>query len=210
MKIIKQSAKLLWHTENPEQIIESAGRTAYRSEDKITSASAAKFVAFITSNHHTSVVEHASASFEIVTDRAIANEITRHRIASFTQESTRYCNYGKDKFGGEIEVIEPPLTTQQDKEEWVHSMLVAEQCYLNMVNNGCTAQLARSVLPLCLRTKLVMTCNLRSWLHFFNLRCAKSAHPQIIELARMMLLALYPKAPNVFAPPYKKFILGNE
>jgi len=183
----------------PEQLIEQAGRVCYKSEDKITDDSYSNFVDKLCHQyHHKSVSEHSSATFKIICDRGIMAEITRHRLSSFSIESTRYCNYGKDKFGKEISVIMPPDLTQDQFEAWVEGCEQSEVSYFKMLDNGATPQIARSVLPTCLKTEIVMTCNFRSWEHFLELRTAKAAHPQIREIALMIQEILVKIAPVVF------------
>ena len=102
MEIVKPSAELIWITPNAEQEIERAGRTCYKSEDKITDDSAGAFIRMVMKRGHESVIEHASASFRFICDRGVTHEMVRHRLAAYSQESTRYCNYGTDKHGGQI------------------------------------------------------------------------------------------------------------
>jgi len=184
MNIVEQSVGLLHITSEPEKEIERAGRTCYKSEDKITDDSAAKFIRMITKRGHESVIEHASASFRIITDRGITHEIVRHRLVSYSQESTRYCNYCKDKFGSEITVIEPFYLTPIQREVWFNACCNAERSYMTLIAEGCAPQMARSVLPTCLKTEIVMTCNFREWRHFIKLRTNNAAHPQIRDIAR--------------------------
>ena len=198
MKIAKQSVELLWITPDAEKQIEIAGRTCYKSEDRITKGSAGEFCRRMVSSGHHAMIEHAVASFRIITDRGISHEIVRHRIASFAQESTRYCNYSADKFDNEISVIEPPDLNEDAFLEWSSACAYSEECYFAMLKAGCSAQIARSVLPTCLKTELVMTANFREWRHFITLRRAKAAHPQIREIAEYVLSVLKIHAPNVF------------
>ena len=202
MIIIEQSAALDWATENPEQVIERAGRTAYKSEDRITSNSAKQFIEMVMKRGHLSVIEHASASIRFICDRGITHEIVRHRLASYTQESTRYCNYSKDKHRNQLTVIKPPDLDWKSATGtgcmWQDLCLAAEATYLNMLKSNVTPQIARSVLPNCLKTEIVMTCNFREWLHFLNLRCAEAAHPQMRELALMAKNILTNISPTIF------------
>lgn len=198
MKIVKQFAKLVWSTPNPEQVIEAAGRICYKSEDKITEDSAGKFIEMIKKRGHESVIEHASASIRFITDRGVSHEAVRHRLASYSQESTRYCNYGKEKFGNEITVIEPPGLTAAQFKMWENAVYECEVQYLLMLKDGASPQIARAVLPTCLKTEFVMTCNFREWLHFLKLRTSAAAHPQMRELAEMVQKILVELAPNVF------------
>ena len=199
MKIVEPSAKLLWCTTDPEKVIEEAGRTCYKSEDKITEDSSQKFIEMILARGHESVLEHASASFRIVTDRGITHEIVRHRLASYSQESTRYCNYGSDKFGKEITVVKPSGFGDRYRFDiWQNAMLQAEKHYFSLIAENCSPQLARSVLPTCLKTEIVMTCNFREWKHFLKLRLASAAHPDIRFIAEMIVRDLYDIAPSIF------------
>jgi len=198
MKIVAPSVNLLWITENPEQQIEAAGRVCYKSEDKITNESAGKFVKMLTNSGHHAMIEHAVASFKIVTDRGITHEIVRHRLVSYAQESTRYCNYSKDKFGNECTFIQPPDLSFAQTQIWRTACLEAEKNYFNMIEEGCAPQIARSVLPNCLKTEIVMMANLREFRHFIKLRGAQAAHPQIRVIAYGIWLILMEHAPNVF------------
>jgi thymidylate synthase (FAD) len=176
------SASLEWATPDALSVIERAGRTCYKSEDKITPESSAAFVRMLIKAGHEAMVEHAVASFRFVCDRGVTHELVRHRLASFAQESTRYCNYSGAKFGG-IAVIEPPGLDAFGLHDW---RLACEQCersYINMTTTlGIKPQIARSVLPTCLKTEIVCTMNFREWRHTLKLRTSKSAHPQIAEI----------------------------
>ena len=198
MKIVKPSVTLLWITPNPEVQIELASRTCYKSEDKITEHSAGDFVRKMRTLGHHAMIEHAVASFRIVTDRGITHEIVRHRLASYAQESTRFCNYSTDKFGNECSFIEPPDLTEDQKREWEQACLYAEAKYFGMLSAGCSPQIARSVLPSCLKTEIVMMANLREWRHFISIRSAKAAHPQIRYIAYEVWVVLMEHAPNIF------------
>jgi len=180
------------------KLIESAGRTCYKSEERIKDGTADAFVRSIVARGHTSVIEHANISVRIICDRGVTHEIVRHRIASYSQESTRYCNYG-DKNGG-ITVIDCRQHFKNPKsfDDWMEAMLVCERVYNKLLANGETPQIARDVLPNSLKTEMVMTMNLRSWLNFFKLRTAKAAHPQMRELAISMLRGFQEKLPVIF------------
>ena len=197
MKIANQSVELLWITPVSEIQIEQIGRTCYKSEDRMTRDSHGPFCRRMVDNGHHAMIEHAYASFRIITDRGVSHEIVRHRIASFAQESTRYCNYRADKFGGEITVIEPP-GLGENRWVWEAACEEAEIAYMSLLRDGVSPQIARSVLPTCLKTEIVMTANFREWRHFITLRRAKAAHPQIREIAEYVLSVLKIHAPNVF------------
>lgn len=184
--------------------IERAGRICYKSEEKITNDSAPTFVAMLLRNGHEAMIEHApSISMKFVCDRGVSHEIVRHRLFSFAQESTRYCNYGK---ADEITVIEPcfwvlgvDVATENHMYGcWETAMYNAEDSYLYMIASGATPQQARSVLPNSLKTEIIVTGNLREWRHFFKLRTAKTAHPQMQEVAKIALDILKAQIPVVF------------
>ena len=164
------------------QRIERAGRTCYKSEAKITETSAVAFVRKIIASGHESVLEHEKVTVRIVCDRGVSHEIVRHRLASYSQESTRYCDYGKV---GEIDFIIPCWLTEDSDHYpyWLWSMQQAESEYKQLRAWGWSPQQARCVLPNSLKTEIVMTANLREWRHFFKLRTAPAAHPQMREIA---------------------------
>lgn len=184
--------------------IEKAGRTAYKSEKKITVASAQEFIRRLIDRGHESVIEHEKVTVRIICDRGVTHEIVRHRIASYTQESTRYCNYRDNRFGNSITVIEPCFwgsESHQDKEKyevWEKSMMEAEKTYMKLIELGAKPEEARSVLPNSLKTEIVITMNLREWRHFFKLRTPKTAHPQMIEISRPLLDEFKRKVPIIF------------
>ena len=185
------------------QKLELVGRTCYKSEDKITEDSAAKFVAGLIKRGHEAMLEHVSITVKFVTDRGISHEIVRHRLASYAQESTRYCNYSQDKFGHELTFIIPDFLEYGSEgfKLWKDAMKQVEKTYFAMLEAGHTPQEARSVLPNSLKTELVMTANLREWRAFFKLRAANStgaAHPQMLEITRPLLDDLKAMIPVVF------------
>lgn len=182
--------------------IERCGRTCYKSEDKITGESAIKFVKGILKSGHLSVIEHFNITVKFICDRGVTHEIVRHRLASYSQESTRYCNYSSDKFNGELTFIEPCFFEKspydRNMELWKQAMQSAEQYYLEMISEGARPEQARSVLPNSLKTEIVMTANLREWMHFLTLRTSKAAHPQIREISIQLLREFQNKIPVIF------------
>ena len=202
MKIVTPSVTLLHHTPDAEKVIERAGRVCWKSEEKITEDSHVAFIKMLMEpgRKHESVLEHASAGFSIVCDRGISHEIVRHRIASYSQASTRYCCYAKDKFGGEISVIRPSGIEESSDAYWWWWLGCsnAEQAYLKLIELKVPPQNARSVLPTCLATEIVWTANLREWLHILSLRSAKAAHPDIRIIMEMIKPHLVSIAPTIF------------
>lgn len=204
MKIIKPYAEILTPVDGVEvlKFIEMVGRKCYKSEDKITDESAYKFVEMLIKRGHEAMIEHYNVSVLFVCDRGVSHEIVRHRIASYAQESTRYCNYSKGKFDEQITIIKPCFFNCNDENDhyydWEIAMNQAEDRYIELVENGASPQEARSVLPNSLKTELVMTTNLREWRHFFKLRTAEGAHPQMREIAIPLLNEFKHLIPVVF------------
>lgn len=187
--------------------IEKIARTCYKSEEKIKSGSAEKLVAALIKRGHEAMLEHCSFTVKFIVDRGISHELVRHRLCSFAQESTRYCNYGKEGFGSEITVIEPFFLVDDTTgfQVWKKSMEDAELAYFSLLEWGCTPQEARSVLPNSLKTEVCMTANIREWRHFFKLRAADatgSAHPQMKEVTIPLLAELKQLIPVVFDDIY--------
>ena len=206
MKIAKPHF-IIEDTINGDEIlkkIEKAGRTSYKSEDRITPESAKEFIKKIMSLGHESVIEHEKITVRVICDRGISHEIVRRRIASYTQESTRFCNYSKGKFGSEITVIEPcfwDLSKEEDRKKygiWKKTMENVEKTYMELIQLGAKPEEARSVLPNSLKTEIVITMNLREWRHFFKLRTSKRAHPQMREIAIPLLHEFKKRIPIVF------------
>lgn len=212
MKIIKPSYEILTPISDGGikelQHIEKIGRVCYKSEDRITDdgESAKKFVKMLISNGHEAMIEHSSLSVKFVVDRGVSHELVRHRIASFAQESTRYCNYSKDKFGNEITVILPCffdtgmgiLSNSLVYQEWKSACECAEERYFNLLKMGATPQQARTVLPNSLKTEITITANYREWRNFFKLRTAEASHPQMREVAIPLLKELKTLIPIIF------------
>lgn len=204
MKIIEPSYEILTTIMGNElKMIELAGRTCYKSEDKITDESAGIFVENLIRRGHESVLEHSSLTVKFICDRGISHELVRHRIASFSQESTRYCNYTQDKFDEGITFIKPSkfeLGTDEYR-FWLESMEMAE-CYYNiLIGIGASPEMARSVLPNSLKTEIVMTANYREWRHFFKLRLLDiggRSHPDMKILSAKLLEELVKRIPFVF------------
>lgn len=191
MKIVPASFEILDNINGEEMLkqIELIGRVCYKSEDRITADSSKSFVSRILKSGHESVIEHAKVSVRIICDRGITHEIVRHRIASYSQESTRYCNYAQNKFGNELAFIRPVFWKEDESKYhiWVETMKQIEINYNTLIEMGAKPEEARSILPNSLKTEIVMTMNLREWRHFFKLRASTRAHPQLREISIPLL-----------------------
>lgn len=202
MRIIKPSYEIITEIDQESILkhIEKIGRLCYKSEDKITADSASKFIKMLIERGHEAMIEHYSISIKFICDRGVTHEIVRHRVASYAQESTRYCNYSQAKFGNEVTFIIPFFYEENSKnmQKWADACLEAEKQYLSLLENGSSPQEARSVLPNSLKTEIVMTANMREWRHFFKLRAAKTAHPQMREITIPLLKELQEKLPEFF------------
>lgn len=202
MKIISPSFELLDCPNGTEllQKIELAGRVCYKSEERITQDSAASFVQRILDRGHESVLEHEKLTVRVICDRGVSHEIVRHRIASYSQESTRYCNYSLNKYQNELTFIRPYFWNDSPDKFciWKETMMFAEHSYLELIRLGASPQEARSVLPNSLKTEIVITMNMREWRHFFKLRTSSAAHPQMQEIAIPILMAFQKNIPVIF------------
>ncbi len=196
------------------QHLEKVGRTCYKSEDKITNVELSKkFIGSLIDRGHEAIIEHASITVRVICDRGVTHEIVRHRLASYAQESTRYCNYSKDKFDNQLTYIDimpviiQRLNPQTDDEKVrlgkieskiLETLTLIEKNYMDLIELGLTPQEARGILPNLLKTEIVMTMNIREWRHFFRLRTSKAAHPQIREIAIPLLAEMKKKVPVMF------------
>ena len=211
MKVIVARYEILDQIDGMEVLkkIERVARTCYKSEDHIKEGSAERLVKSLIDRGHEAMLEHYSFSIKFICDRGVSHELVRHRMASFAQESTRYCNYSKDKFGNELTFIYPRfwdhyigLNEEPNAlnlyKNWHTAMENAENAYFTLLEKGATPQEARSVLPNSIKTEVVMTANLREWRHFLKLRTAQAAHPQMRELTIPLLKELKEKIPVMF------------
>lgn len=215
MKIVKPSWKMSAMTEGePAKLmkhLEAMGRICYQSEDATTDDSYKQFLRTIIERGHEAVLEHATVTAIIICDRGISHELVRHRIASYCQESTRYCNYNKGKFGEEITVIEPCFWSEDDLRwaAWANLCSKAEDAYMDLLRMGATPQQARDVLPTSLKTQIAVTMNIREWRHFFRLRCSPAAHPDMVALACRGLVEFYNRFPVLFEDVYQE-VFNND
>jgi thymidylate synthase (FAD) len=206
MKLIHPFASIVDISVNPLELIEMAGRTCYKSESKITPTSSEAFVKKIIERGHEAVLEHPVATVRFIIDRGISHEIVRHRLASYCQESTRYCDYE----GGHVTFIIPSWVNiapgvYTDLHSfngmyrlWAESLWMAESAYKDLRQLDWSPQQARSVLPNSLKTEIVMTTNFREWRHFFKLRTSSAAHPQMREVTIPLLKTFRELVPVVF------------
>lgn len=223
MKIIRPSFQIMTPIDKDViyKQIESAARCCYKSEDKITETSAVEMVKALVRRKHFAMLEHFVVTVKFICDRGVSHEVVRHRLASYAQESTRYCNYSKNKFGGEISYIDiaggmegDPKVSQLDAEsmtliyeEWVAACQDAERHYDRMIELGASPQIARSVLNNSTKTEIVVTMNMREWHHFFDLRAVGTTgapHPQMREIAEQVLEAFAEAMPELFGAQYEQ------
>lgn len=264
MRLIKPKAELLIQGPGLEGVykqIELAGRTCYKSEDKITEGSAKPFVGKMIASNHTAMLEHGTVylfipeeeydaqltllsyavkkcekygrvffgedgvyvttnfrvlhehkldwafekyicdptehherryTFRMTTSIGVTRELNRHRVNSIAEQSTRYCNYSKDKFGGEVTFMTPVWCPDYDETDWdsfLHALYNAEKSYLSLLEQGWQPQQAREVLPLCTATEIVHTAFASDWRHFFDLRYFEKTgkpHPNMKQLSTLM------------------------
>lgn len=209
MKIIKPDVEFITPIDGATILkrLEQCGRVCYKSEAKITDTSAPAFVAGIIKRGHEAVLEHWSFTVKFICDRGVSHEIVRHRLAAYCQESTRYCNYSKDVFGNEITVIRPSYMRpgMKDFQIWERAMNACEDAYFDLLDYGCTPQEARSVLPNSLKTEVVMTADIREWRHFLKLRCSPAAHPQMREVALILLEKVHALIPVCFDDIWEEY-----
>ena len=204
MIIIDQDWTWLKKPNSALELIEVAGRTCYKSEDKITKNTSKTFAKMLLSRGHESVIEHSIASVRFITNRGVTHELVRHRIASYSQESTRYVSYS-----GDIEFIRPVWWNDWSETEqryWENAMKIAEDSYHALLNQGSRPEQAREILPNSVKTEIVMTANLREWRHVFRLRCASAAHPQMRSLMKSCLEGFIAEVPVIFDDIGEKMI----
>lgn len=204
MKIINSSVEILTPIDRESilKLLEVAGRVCYRSENLISDNSKEKFIKNIVKSGHLSVIEHVNITVKFITNRGVTHEMVRHRLASYSQESSRYCNYSKDKFNGEIQYIDVnegfENLSEAIQNEIIQANIDAETHYNNLIKLGAKPDLARNVLNNATKTIIVMTTNLREWMHFFNVRDDKKAHPEIRMIANKLHNECRDKLPEIF------------
>jgi len=204
MRIIEPSFEIVYMPEYADifRVLEMAGRTCYKSEPK---GDPEAFLKHLKERGHDSVIEHMRATIRLICDRGVLAELSRHRLVSLSVESTRYCNYSKEKFGGEITVIRPWFWAEGSVPYamWQDAMSDAESVYLSLRGMGATPEQARSVLPNSLKTEIVISANMREWRHIFKLRCGKASHPQMRQSMLPILATFYSRIPVLFEDIYQ-------
>jgi thymidylate synthase (FAD) len=200
VNIVPQSATLKFITPNAVELIAECARLCYKSEKK---GNEAAFLQMLLRKQHLTPFEMADAIFHVVCDRGVSHEAVRHRIASYLQESTRFCNYSSEKFGSSVTFIEPPGMNGVQGLRWVEAVSAAEGGYLDLTGDGVQAQIARSVLPNALKTEFAWKMNFHGWLHMLELRyfgLTGPPHPQMLEVATFIHDTLVAEVPEVFGP----------
>lgn len=200
MKIIKSNVKeVIFHVpegyRSIEEFLERVARTCYQSEGKIKPGSANKLLNKLMDLGHHAMFDHIFITARIEADRGFTHELVRHRLAAYAQESTRYCNYVEGKFSGQITVIEQPELNSPQREIWRIAMQSAEHSYMDLIGNGVSPQIARSILPIGLKSEIVITANLREWWHIFKLRCSEKVHPimrKVMDEIRNIFIKKHP------------------
>lgn len=181
------------------QNLERACRTCYRSENLITDESYSKLLKNCLNRGHESILEHEKITVRMYVDIGVYKDLTRHRFGSFSIESTRYCNYGKDKFDNEIKFIKPVYFDESEKAEyWVGAMHDIEQYYLKMAALGCKPDEMRMILPHSTAAEVTMTANIREWRHILDLRTKKMTHPAVRQVLIPLLLKFKEDMPELF------------
>lgn len=205
MKIINHKVDIIYPSRVTEWVnearkIEAAARTCYKSENYVSEDSWKSLIKKLKENNHGAMLEFGNFICRITTDRGVSHELVRHRLASYAQESTRYCNYGKNKFNNELTFIKP-VEIDISKNEfkiWKSAMEAAEESYLTMIEEKVKPENARSVLPNSLKTEVVMKCNWRELLHMLDLRTSAAAHPDIRYVMNMIKDVFMENIPELF------------
>jgi thymidylate synthase (FAD) len=205
MEIINHKVDIIYPSRVTEWVnearkIEAAARTCYKSENYVSEDSWKSLIKKLKENNHGAMLEFGNFICRITTDRGVSHELVRHRLASYAQESTRYCNYGKNKFNNEVTFIKP-VEIDISKNEfkiWKSAMEAAEESYLTMIEEKVKPENARSVLPISLKTEVVMKCNWRELLHMLDLRTSAAAHPDIRYVMNMIKDVFMENIPELF------------
>lgn len=201
MKIVAQKFEILTEiSPNAEKelgLIERAGRTCYKSEAKDRDTTE-RFIRGIIKRGHESVLEHSLLTVKFITSRSVSHQLVRHRLAAFSQESQRYCNYSKERFGNEVQFVDPVSMAVDEFQAWKNSCALDEKEYLRLIQKGVTPEIARAVLPNCTKTEIVMSANYREWRHVLKERTSERADPNMRSLMSSLLRELQERIPVIF------------
>ena len=202
VKVVSDSVEIMTPLDGAAVLkhLELCIRNCYKSEDKIEPGSAEKMIRKIIELKHEAMLEHFSITVRLITDIGVYKDLTRHRIASFAIESTRYCNYSKGKFGSEITVMEPPelIPGTEAYDIWMKCMTDIETAYNTLAAQGYKTDVCRMVLPHSTKASVIMTANLREWRHILKLRTAKAAHPTVRRIMAKVLAEFQRQIPIIF------------
>lgn len=201
MKIVAQKFEILTEiSPNAEKelgLIERAGRTCYKSEAKDRDTTE-RFIRGIIKRGHESVLEHSLLTVKFITSRSVSHQLVRHRLAAFSQESQRYCNYSKERFGNEVQFVDPVSMAVDEFQAWKNSCALDEKEYLRLIQKGVAPEIARAVLPNCTKTEIVMSANYREWRHVLKERTSERADPNMRSLMSSLLRELQERIPVIF------------
>lgn len=213
VRIIEPSVEIISEIDGSKILkhIELCARNCYKSEGLITEddTSARKMIQKLLELDHTAMIEHYNITFRLICDVGVYKDLTRHRHCSYAIESTRYCNYSKDKYDNNIKIIRPVNMENKEGnpiyEEWYQAMVDMEKHYMKMAELGCKPDQLRMLLPHSTAASVICTCNMRELRHIFNLRCAKAAHPSVRQVILMLLEEVHNKIPVLFDDIFDKY-----
>lgn len=179
--------------------LERACRTCYRSEDVIGDETYKILLKNCINRGHESVLEHEKISIRLITEIGAYKDFTRHRLSSFSIESTRFCSYDKNKFNNEIKVINPKyIIDPMIYDIWLKSCKTMEENYMLMKKLGANNDICREILNHSVAAEVVMSCNIREWRHILSLRCSKMVHPSLKVIFIPLLLLFKQEMPELF------------
>lgn len=209
MKYVEPSYEIISCPDNALEMIEKTARTCYKSEDKIGDREKTEmFVRKLLESGHLPMIEFGGdLHVKFISNRGFTHELVRHRLASYAQESTRYCNYSKGKFGGEISNIPGENMVQEFNNYKAYEMYLlgldacfrfCEEWYLKLINSGVPPQLAREVLNIGVKAEIHIKANFTEWRHIFKMRTSNRAHPRMHELMIPLLFDVQKRVPYIF------------
>jgi len=206
--VVTANYEILSYPKNALDLIERIARTCYKSENKITSDSAPEFVRNLIDTGHDSMLEFGTIIVKFISNRGFTHQLVRHRLCSFAQESTRYCNYSKFKFNSMIQVVDPSdmlkmKIKDENKRQLINlrimdAWIAANDAYMQLLSLGATPDVAREVLPIGVKSEITIKTNLREWRYILKLRTSKKSHPRMRELMIPLAKELAKLIPVVF------------